>query len=228
MRQLLLLTTLIVLALPGKSQEKTFTVKKGEAIDLLLLTTNPDASSEREDYFNVAVPIAQEWGYKPQFSYRIANPPTQGNYWPTIFIMATWKDYDKRISFTEAIVEEYPKFHEYRRTIWPTFFLTYWKAEENQELVLNGERTYVATAYWSSSEQEFVSFQEDWEEEITKQGGQIVLELTNGTSPFGYHYNPEYFTITEWKSMEDFQSFNDANASMDHSGVKHVNQFILK
>jgi len=228
MRQLNVSVILIMVSITGFTQEKTITLKKGEAVDVLLLSTNQEAKEEMDEYFSTAVPIAAEWGYQPQYSSKISTPPTQGNYWPGVFILATWKDYDKRIDFTTDIVNQYPQFHERRRTIWPTFFLTYWKVEEEQEISIDPEKVYIATAYWSETTRQFNSFQENWDKEVNKHSGKVVLELKDGTSPFGYYYNPERFTITEWNSKADFEKFQEQNQKMDHDGVKHVNQFILK
>ena len=125
-------------------------------------------------------------------------------------------------------MKEYPQFHERRRTIWPNFDLTYWKIEEDQKITFDPEKLYIATAYWSADETAFAAYQQKWAKTVKKQGGKILLELQGGTSPFGYYYNPERFTLTEWESREAFEAFKEKNVAMDHSGVKHVNQFILK
>lgn len=209
-------------------QVKTISLKQGEALDLLLLRTNKEAAEERNEYFEQAVPIAQKWGYRPQYSSKISNPPTQGNYWPRVLVLAKWEDYDKREKFVEEIVTEYPQFHERRRTIWPNFDLTYWKVEEDQEVPIDPGKYYVATSYWSDREASFGVFKSNWVKEVGKHGGKVVLECKNGKSPFGYYYNPELFTITEWESQAAFEKFHEKNLAMDHTGVKHVNQFILQ
>lgn len=226
--RILSLTILSTLCLFSSAQEKTISLSKGEALDLLLFNTNPESNEERNEYFEKAIPVALEWGYQPQYSTEISQPPSQGNYWPKTFILATWKNYDKRLEFTKEIVKQYPLFHERRRKIWTTFNLTYWKVEEDLKVKIVSGKTYIATAYWSKEDGRFSSFEKSWSEEVTKQGGKIILELKEGISPFGYHYNPESFTITEWESDEAFDKFLDKNNKLDHSGVKHVNQFILK
>ena len=226
MRHLLFFMTTVALAGMINAQVKTISLKKGEALDLLLLNTNAEAKEELNEYFAEAVPIAQKWGYKPQYSSRISVAPTQGNYWPSTFIIAKWEDYDKRIQFTEDIIKEYPLFHQRRREIWPTFNLTYWKVEEDQEILIHPDKFYIATSYWGEEEREFGEFSERLEKEVDRKGGKVVLEFRNGTSPFGYRYNPDLFTIVEWESKEDFEKFYEKNTRMDHAGVAHVNQFI--
>ena len=228
MRHFILTVAAIAAFSLGSAQEKSLTLNKGEALDLLLLNTNPEAKEELDEYFKEAVPIAQKWGYQPQYSSKISEPPAQGNYWPKTFILATWQDYDKREKFTKDIVKEYPQFHKRRREIWPNFDLTYWKIEESRKVIFDSNKLYIATAYWSADKSSFETYQKQWAKQVTKQGGKIVLELRDGTSPFGYYYNPERFTITEWESREAFEAFKEKNIAMDHDGVKHVNQFILK
>lgn len=211
----------------GNAQVKTISLKKGEVLDLLLLNTNTEAEEELTEYFNKAIPVAQKWGYKPQYSSKITEPPTQGNYWPSTFIIAKWEDYNKRVQFTKDILLEYPQFHERRRTIWTSFNLTYWKVEQDLEVEIDPDKFYIATSYWGEEQKAFTSFQSSWEQEVDKGGGKVVLEFTNGVSPFGYHYNPDLFVLIEWESREAFEYFYEKNVSMDHNGVKHVNQFIL-
>lgn len=227
MRHLLFLTLFTAFTFLVNAQVKTISLKKGEALDLLLLNTNADAKAELDEYFTKAVPVAQKWGYRPQYSCRIGEPPTQGNYWPSTFILAKWEDYDKRIAFTKAILEEYPQFHERRREIWTTFNLTYWQIEEDKEVTIDPEKFYIATSYWGKESNDFKQFESQWSSAVTKNGGNIVLSLKDGASPFGYDYNPDLFTLIEWKDKADFEQFYQDHQNMDHQGVRHVNQFIL-
>ena len=227
-RLLFTISLLFCLGFTGQSQVRTISLKKGEALDLLLFTNHSDASELKTEYFSKAVSIARQYGYTPQYSSAIKEPPLQGNYWPDVFIMATWKSYDERVKFTREIVLAYPEFHEMRRAIWPTFFLTYWKVETDKSVEIHPDRHYIATAYWSQEKELFDSFQQQWQTTLSDHGGQVVLRLANGTSPFGYHYNPDLFTITEWDSQEAFEKFCLENEQMDRSGVLHVNQFLIQ
>ncbi|MDW3194270.1 MAG: hypothetical protein R8G66_17985 [Cytophagales bacterium] len=225
-----LLVSIIVLLMIqlGYSQPKTLSLKKGQALDLLLLTTNPDAKEKRNEYFAAAVSVAQQYGYTPQYSSGIKEPPTQGNYWPEVLILATWKVHEDRVKFVKDIEAKYPPFHEMRREIWPTFHLTYWNVEQDQEVTFDPEKFYVATAHWEKESKPFKFFAQAWAKEVSNHQGAVVLEMKSGISPFGYHYNPDLFTITEWESREAFEQFHAKNVAMDHKGVLHVNQFVLQ
>lgn len=227
-RQLLLAISMLLLIRIGYAQPKTLSLKKGQALDLLLLTTNPDAKDKRKEYFSAAVAVAQEYGYTPQYSSGIKEPPTQGNYWPEVLILATWKVYEDRVKFVKDIETKYPPFHEMRRTIWPNFHLTYWKIEKDQEVTIDPDKFYVATAYWGGEEKPFKTFEKAWKKEVATREGKVVLSMKEGISPFGYHYNPDLFTVTEWESRAAFEQFHSKNVAMDHEGVLHVNQFILQ
>lgn len=227
-RQLLLSIFTVLLVGSLHAQSKTLSLKKGEALDLLLITNNPEAKDEQSEYFAKAVAVAQRYGYTPQYSSGIKVPPTQGNYWPEVLILATWKVYDDRVKFVTAIEQEYPAFHEMRRAIWPNFHLTYWKVEKDQQVLIHADKFYVATAHWSEEDRQFETFADAWQKEVSKQEGKVVLTMEEGTSPFGYHYNPDLFTITEWASKEAFELFLTKNRTMDHAGVLHVNQFVIQ
>ncbi len=226
-RHLLLSIISLLLIRIGYAQPKTISLKKGQALDLLLLTTNQDAKEKRNEYFAAAVSVAQQYGYTPQYSAGIKEPPTQGNYWPEVLILATWKVYEDRVKFVKDIETKYPPFHEMRRVIWPNFHLTYWKVDRDQEITIDPDKFYVATAYWGKSGKRFKSFVQALQKEVSNTEGRVVLEMKEGISPFGYHYNPDLFTITEWESRAAYEQFHDKNVAMDHEGVLHVNQFVL-
>lgn len=227
-RHLLLSIFMIGLCQIGNAQEKTISLRKGQALDLLLLTTNPEAREKQTEYFEAAVSVAQEYGYTPKFSSRISEPPTQGNYWPELFILATWKVYEDRVKFVKDIEEKYPPFHEMRRAIWPTFHLTYWLIASDQEIPIYTDKFYVATAYWGEDGRKFKTFSKEWEQEVSRNDGRVVLRMTEGISPLGYDYNPDRFTITEWPDRNTFEQFLAKNVAMDHEGVRHMNQFIIQ
>lgn len=226
-KTVLLVALLFTLMLDTQSQVKSYSLKKGQALDLLFFSTNPDAKETMDRYFKRAIPEAIKNGYLPQKGFKISQSPLQGNYWPETLIIGLWKDFEQREQFTNDIIKDVPDFHEMRREIWTSFNLTYWKIAEDKDFTVDSEKFNVLTAYWSKGNS-FEEFNKKWLKEAKKSGGRIVLELTDGTSPFGYYYDPDYVTITEWDSKEAFDSFNEKNKLMDHKEVKHVNQFIIE
>ena len=217
-----------ILVVESQAQVKTYDLKKGEAFDLLLLDQIPETGELFQDYFKTAGAVAKEYGYLPQRGYRVKQEPLQGNYWPSLVIIAKWKDYDKRTQFLTDVVKKVPDFHARRRQLWSTFFLTYWEVEKDQKVEVRADKYNVMTAYWSEDEASFNSFTDNWKNTANEHGGKVLLELNDGKSPFGYAYAPEFLTITQWESKEAFDKFYQKNLSMPHQGVKHVNQFIIE
>ncbi|MEP1095797.1 MAG: hypothetical protein ABJG78_11850 [Cyclobacteriaceae bacterium] len=226
----LLLITLCLLSLSMQAQGdiKSYSLKKGQAFDILLFNTNPEAKETLGRYFKSAIPVAVKNGYMPQKGFKVDQPPLQGNYWPRTVIIGLWEDFDKREQFALSITDEVPDFHEMRREIWTSFNLTYWEVQQDYSFEVNPEKFNVLTAYWSSDDTTFPKFRKEWLKQVEKFGGNKLIGFFKGSSPFGYEYNPDHLTITEWESKEAFDRFQQKNLEMNHEGVKHVNQFIIQ
>lgn len=212
----------------AQSEVKSYSIKKGQAFDILLFNTNAEAKETLDRYFKSAIPVAVKNGYMPQKGFKVEQPPLQGNYWPKTVIIGLWKDFEQREQFALNITNDVPDFHEMRREIWTSFNLTYWEVDRDYSFDVNPEKFNVLTAYWSSDDTAFPIFRKEWLKEVENSGGNKLIGFFKGTSPFGYEYNPDFLTITEWESQEAFDRFNKKNQAMDHEGVKHVNQFAIQ
>jgi len=213
-------------SLPAQSKI-SFDLKKGEILDILLLTTKNDNEALFENYKKTAFPVAMGLSYQPLPGFGIAEY-TQGNHQPGAFLFGKWESLEKRERFLADITKTVPDFHEQRRAIWSQFVLTYYEMPKDISIEIDREKVVVATAYWESNKVDFAKFTQQWLKTAKKSGGVLVLELTNGKSPFGYYYQPDYLVLTQWSDREAFEKFYDKNMKMEHEGVKHVNQFILK
>ncbi|MEM9930516.1 MAG: hypothetical protein AAF840_11900 [Bacteroidota bacterium] len=134
----------------------------------------------------------------------------------------------KRAATMEAIVAEFPDFHERRRKIWSSFNMTFYPMEASVSFTTDPAKFYVATMYWQEEATGFDRFLTTWKKKMKKNGGTNLLELTNGQSPYGYHYKPDYFVLTEWASRAEFEAFYTQDQALDHKGVRHVNQIIVR
>ncbi|MEM9340148.1 MAG: hypothetical protein AAGA66_15545 [Bacteroidota bacterium] len=212
----------------AQSEAKTYDLKKGQVLDLICLSQKQDTKETLQRFFQTAIPFAQENSYTPLNGWKVLEDPTQGNFTPQSLILGRWASIQQRARFTEQIEQKVPDFHEMRRAIWSAFYLTYWEVPEDLSFAIDPEKVNVVTAYWEGEAALFSTFKEQWVANARKSGGTCLLELTGGSSPFGYHYNPDYLVVTAWESREAFETFKKHNLEMDHSGVKHVNQFIVQ
>ncbi len=229
LRHILLTVTtyLIIHSSFGQSKIDTITLKKGEVFDILLLSQHPDRDAELKSYFQSAFPIAKKMSYQPLPGFKIINN-NQGNLHPNILVLGKWDNTTIREAFLTEILKDVPDFHERRRKIWSYFGLRYFKIESDLSFQINRNHYNVATAYWLESDKRPNPYYKKWEQEIETAGGKILIQLKNGTSPFGYQYNPEYFVITSWKREADFRSFQEKMKKQDLNGVQHINEFILQ
>ncbi len=214
------------LALHAQSNIKSYSFKKGEILDILLLTTKPEGNALFKKYRETAIPIGVRRSYQPLPGFKITET-TQGNIQPTSFLLGKWNDLQNREAFIAEIETFVPDFHKQRRDIWSIFNLVYYEIPNDISFKINKDNYIVATAYWKKNSESFKKFKKEWLQKAKANGGKNVLELTNGKSPVGYYYNPDYLVITQWENKASFEAFYKENLSMNHQGVQHVNQFVI-
>jgi len=211
----------------GQVKLDTITLKKGEVLDILLLSQNPETEDDLKTYFQVAFPVAKKMSYQPLPGFRIAQN-NSGNIRPDVLILGKWDNVEIREDFLSQIVEEVEDFHERRRKIWSYFGLRYFEIQEDLSMVINRDHVHVATAHWSDSKSRSSEFHEQWAQAVRNSGGKILLQLKEGKSPFGYRYDPDYFTISTWKNEAAFSDFQEKIKKLGWDNIQHVNEFILE
>ena len=212
-------------SLSGQAKPKTITLTKGQAFDIILFNNNPAAKAERKDYFQRAFPIARSFGYKPSASFGVAETPTRGNYHPDFLVTGTWPSVSARALALEALQSGMADFDEMRRKVWSSFNMTYYEVKEDLTITTDTTKYYVATTFWKEKPGRFAKFLRKWEARQQQFGGKVLITLSDGASPFGYYYNPDYLVITEWASEEAFCATLPADDQAGFRGVKHLNQF---
>ncbi|MEM9361854.1 MAG: hypothetical protein AAGA43_04415 [Bacteroidota bacterium] len=213
----------------GQDNKINYNLKKGEAFDILLLTTKKGSKDTFKEYREKAFPVAAEMGYTPLPGFSIAET-TQGNYEPKGMIFGKWTSLAMREKFLDEIVGRVPNFHEMRKKIWSLFSVTYYEVQKDHSLQLEIDKTIVATAFWKkdNATSKFDSLIGEWKEAVKKTNGTLKIELANSKSPKGYTYNPDYMVISQWDNQEDFDTFKKKNLKMDVDFLKNMNQFLLK
>ncbi|HAP64299.1 MAG TPA: hypothetical protein DCR93_34075 [Cytophagales bacterium] len=221
------LLLLQVFALQAQPKIDTISLQKGQILDLLFLSQNPDIEEARQSYFQVAFPVANRFSYQGLPGFRITDH-VQGNHRPSFLILGEWADRGQREAFLEQIVNEVPDFHERRRQIWSYFGLCYFELTEDLSIHIDRGKHHVATAYWFEEGEVPKDLVNRWQEQRTQAGGSTLLQLQDGTSPAGYQYRPDYFVITTWDSEADFQAYQQSVSSQALEEVKHINELILQ
>ena len=211
----------------SQSTNKTVALKKGEVLDILLLSQNPDTEADLKSYFQTAFPVAKRMSYQPLPGFKILEH-TQGNHRPSSLILGKWSDIKTREAFLTQILKEVPDFHERRRKIWSYFGLGYFEIQEDLSFKIDRDKYHVATAYWLKKEDDSAKFYEKWIKSIDTMGGEILVSLEDGTSPFGYKYDPDYLVITSWEDEGAFEAFREEVSQMKTDNIQHVNEFILE
>jgi len=211
----------------AQTKVDTIELKEGEVLDLLLLRQNPDTKEALAHYFKSALPVAQAKSYQSIPGFRI-KAHVQGNLQPEFLILGKWSDLLARQAFQEVILDKVPDFHEQRRTIWSYMGIQYFEMPHDLSLIIDRGRYHVATAYWLGSDKEQVACLDPWKAEIQQMGGEILVALEGGESPFGYQYDSDIFVITSWENEASFKAFQQKQSEQKAMPLKHVNEFILK
>lgn len=222
------LLTTIFFESHAQSDVKSYSFKKGEVFDIIFLSNKEGVEDKLKAYFSTAFPIATKMGYAGLGGFPIIESPLQGNYHPQSMVFGKWTNLENREKFVENIDEEMPTFHQMRRDIWSTFNLVYYKLKEDLFFEIDPNKYNVVTYYWKNDNRSFQQFKKEWLQKTENAGGKITLELTDGTSPFGYTYDPDYLAITTWESKEIFEKFYKENLKMNHSSIIQANQFKIK
>lgn len=211
----------------GQSKTDTITLKKGEVLDILLLIQKHDREADLKSYIQTAFPIAKKMSYQSLPGFKITNN-YKGNLQPDLLILGKWNNIKLREDFLNQIIVEIPEFHKFRRKIWSYFGLQYFEIKEDLSFKIHRDKFQVASAYWLKNKQLANKFFKKWKNEIQKSNGEILIQLEDGKSPFGYQYNPQYFVITSWENKADFQFFQEKMEKLKLDNIEHINEFILK
>lgn len=205
----------------------TVTLKKGEVFDILLINQKPDSKADLQTYFQTAFPVATKMSYQSIPKFKIVGW-TQGNIQPAAIIMGKWNSLQLREDFGDRVIEEVPYFHSLRRKIWSFFGLRYFEMKSDVTFMIRRDHYHVATAYWMDGKKKSSEFYKTWLSQVQAMNGEVLIELEDGASPFGYQYNPDVFVITAWESEAAFKAFQAKNEGLMLDNIVHVNEFILK
>lgn len=233
MRIIRILSTVIFLLFSflaiGQGKSKVFEFKKGEVLDLLYLNTKLNTDSLQGVYFKVAFPVAQKNGYTPLGGLGVTDVPFQGNYHPEVVALGKWPSVDQREVALLALEQEVDRFHTMRREIWSTFNLAYYELEEDLVLEILSDEYYVITNFWKKDDDKtFDSYVESWNARVESSNGSHVVQLKEGKAPFGYRFNPDYTSITAWKSASDFIDFLESSKKNGNAVLDHISQFRIQ
>ena len=230
MKQTKLMMVVVVLFLSGtmvNAQSQTLTFKKGEVLDILLFNGKPEMGKLFPKYKETAFAFAVKMGYQPQPLFKVAET-TQGGYQPSTFIFGKWPNIAARKKFLDEIVDNVPDFHEQRRAMWSTFYVSFYEMENDISFGIDPNKTVVATHLWKQDGVDFSTFQGEWLKEAKSQGAKVLLELRNPNSAVGYLYKPDYTVLLEWNDRASFDAFSAKYKAMELQEIQNINQFVIQ
>ncbi len=233
MDQILKTITVVTLALFSTGifaddTKVTYTFEKGHVIDFLLLTRKPNSDQALNDYARAAISEARALGYKGLGGFSMPRNPTQSNYHPESLIFGSWPgDFSDREQALKELLAIVPTLYSKRLDVWSMFHMSNYEIKEDISFDVHLNKIQVLTSYWKKDPEKFADFKDSFLALVDQFGGALKLNLSDARSPFGYEYTPEFTTITEWDSQQDFDAFLAENRTMDLSAVKQVHQFYL-
>ena len=230
MKNIFILLLFLIWFCPISAQKNTaIALQKGQVFDVLPLKLNKNADSlSMRKYLNDSIlPKAIKLGYIPIANLPVKKHAIQGNYTPDVLVLGAWKSKTSLDAIMKQLETEFSDFHSLRREIWTVFYNTHYELKEDLKVTFLSDKFYVATAYWKNTSSNFKHFKSNTATNIKSNNGKVVLELTEGNSPYGYYYNPDYFFISEWNNKADFEQFLKENQVIEKQNLKHINQFNL-
>ena len=212
----------------GKAQNKTksFEYKKGEVLDIIILSQEENSGKLFERYKETAFPVAFEYSYRPQPGFGITKL-TLGTNAPKGFIFGKWDNMERRKGFLANISNRVPDFHQQRRTLFPYFGLTYFEVPKDLSFSIDSNSYNVVTSFWKTSNAAQAQLIAAWEKDVVATGGKIVVKLRNGESPTGYYYNPDILYIASWPSESAFGQFTKSYNLEAFNAFENVHQFVI-
>ncbi len=231
MRKILTLMTAAVMfsgliSAAGTAVETSYKFEKGRVLDILYLVRKDNPREAYQKYFKEVGPFAIELGYKPLGGLSVVGKPTTGNMYPDVIAFGSWPgDFEDRANHLKTLMKQVPDLHSRRMDLWSLFNMSWYEVKEDITLTVDSEKYYVLSAYWQENETAFERFQEMHKQATLSAGAKIVLELTDGQSPFSYMHKPELVWISEWDSEEAFKALHAKNSGLNLKAVKHVTEF---
>lgn len=223
----IIISCFIISEVKAQDQPISIEYKKGEVLDIILASVQPDSDEEYNHYRKTAFPIAFEYSFElmPVFGIKEL---IVGTSFPTTFVFGKWESREKREGFLDNITTRLPDFHDQRRNLFNYFGLTYYVMKEDVTFFIDEEKHIIANAFWKDGAINYSAFLEDWKKKVEEAGGKVIIELSNGTSPTGYFYNPDTFIIVEWETKESFNDFSKATPLSEYDVLKNVHQFRIE
>ena len=212
--------------LQAQDKTKTFDFKKGEVLDIFLLSTVEDSKELFDRYKKTSFPVAFEYTYQPQQGFSIKKL-TLGTNTPSSFIFGKWASKEKKEGFIAKIVDRVPDFHQQRRALFPYFGLAYYEMQKDLKFSVNTEKFNVVTSFWKRDTKSLSVFFKEWSTSVVASGGKFILQLEDGKSPLGYTYDPDMVCIVEWKTEANFKQFEKQYPLSSYTSLKDIHQFVI-
>ena len=223
---LIVLLPFVFSASQGQERLKTYHIKRGEVLDVVLLTPAPHSEVLFDHYKKTAFPVAFEYGYQPQPGFTVTDL-TLGNHRPSSFVLGKWPSKGKRQGFLTDITQRVPDFHQQRRELFTYFGLTYYVMDRDLHFSIDTSKHNVVTALWQHDLADFTTFFAQWKGRIAFMGGEVIVQLRNGKSPVGYHYDPDRLLIVQWEDETAFQRFAKQYPLDTYEALKNVHEFVI-
>ncbi|TPN83477.1 hypothetical protein [Aquimarina algicola] len=218
--------SLLCTSITAQENVKTYTLKRGEVLDILLLSTVSNSETLFDKYKKTAFPVAFEYSYKPLPGFAIRKR-VFGSASPSTFIFGKWDNKSKREGFLNNIAKRVPDFHQQRNDLFPHFELVYYEMSKDTKFSIHKDQHTVVTTLWQKDKNDFETLFSQWKKDIVQSGGKVVLQLKDGYSPIGYEYNPDVLVIAEWEDEIAFQKFKKEYPLERFTALQDIHQFVL-
>ena len=201
------MATLVCLPVFAESEKSlSISLQQGNLLSIIEPTRirTEEADEAHKRYYDVAIDLAQQYGYKNHGVLRVTET-LKGKNQPGIFALATWPNAE-----ADATFESLPMWQEYkalRPVIWETLRFFKSSAQQDTQLVFKKDKIYTVAFSWFAEGYT----QEQNEKALKKAGGERMFQMHNPR--FDTHsapYNgPDLVTITAWQTIDSYKTYNE-------------------
>jgi len=191
------------------AEVNTFSFKKGEMMCLVSSIEYPNSSSDKQLFFSSLFPIYQSENVKVIGALKVEKVLAGEHDIPNISLVRMPNREAK--SRLDSRAAEWKDAREKTADIWKEKRQIEFELSEGKSFVFDSKKYYQLEAFWVKAEKldDFQDYLDDSLVRVAKQGGKRIHQFGSpyGYSTLGMERAPDFYLISEWKSMKEFNQF---------------------
>ncbi|MBY6129397.1 hypothetical protein KUW15_11775 [Qipengyuania aquimaris] len=193
-------------ASPSAPEAVSFSLKRGEVLQIIASDNREDGRQARLDYFTKVLPLAQTEGYRRLAQLNVRESVISETK-PDAFSFFAWPSEAAEKRFSQN--PDWPEYRQARPEGWDELAIYTATLSEDLSLTFSPNKYYTVVVAWPDPETgaDYSRYLEGIEPAVTRAGGRFIAKIYNPR--FEAHASPEeapgQLTFVEWDSLDGFQ-----------------------